>query len=78
MKLSLLVLLTALCTSAHADACHKATEEATRIHMEYVKGQATLRDSYNATAVMDLVCQLNDEVPEGTKKDSSQVAFNNN
>ena len=36
--------------------CEMATLEATKIHMAYMNGNATLTDSYNAKLVMDKIC----------------------
>ena len=36
--------------------CEMATLESTKIHMDYVDGNTTLTDSYNAKLVMDKIC----------------------
>jgi len=38
--------------------CEMATSKSTKIHMEYVDGNATLTDSYNAKLIMDKICGL--------------------
>ena len=47
----------ALTFSARANECEDVTNVATVIHMAYVDGNSTLRDSYNATAIMNEVCK---------------------
>ena len=54
-------LVTAKIEARESKACELATEEATWIHWQYVEGNATLRDSYNARDYMRKICNLKEQ-----------------
>jgi len=53
--------------------CEMATLKSTKIHMEYVDGNATLTDSYNAKLVMDKICG-----PLKTEENNNKQLHNGN
>lgn len=61
MKYIFLLLISTILYSQESIKCIKATEKATSIHWQYLDGNKTLTQSYNATAYMNKICKLNKE-----------------
>jgi hypothetical protein len=59
MKIVVAVLVfNTLLLSNESRECNQATDEATSIHWQYVEGNATITESYNAREKMVKICGL--------------------